>query len=159
MKNQPNRDYISNDDISTPKWLAQKMVERLKPTGLCLEPCAGNNVIYNLLPDPKIRYEIKEGTNFYYFDQKVDWIITNPPWSEFRHFLHQSVQIADNIAFLATVNHWWTKARVNLVRENNFGYHSILLVEYPKEFPSSGFQLGVVYIKRGWTNTTIIENL
>ena len=36
MRFQPNRDYVSNDDIQTPVELAERIVEYFKPTGRIL---------------------------------------------------------------------------------------------------------------------------
>jgi hypothetical protein len=49
-----------------------------------------------------------------------------------------------------TINHVWTKARIRDVYGSGFGIREICLVEMPDTFPQSGFQLGAVYIARGW---------
>src|SRR4030067_583417 len=35
--------------------------------------------------------------------KKVDWIITNPPYSIYDHFLEKSFSIADNVVFLVPI--------------------------------------------------------
>lgn len=90
---------------------------------------------------------------------KVDWVVTNPPWSKFRLFLTHSMEVADHVALLSTVNHWWTRRRVAEVRKFGFGYRRLLLCEWPKEFPASGFQLGMMLIQRGYTGPLKIEDL
>ena len=42
MRSQPNRDYVSNDDIQTPLALARRLVAHFQPTGKILEPCRGH---------------------------------------------------------------------------------------------------------------------
>src|ERR1043166_3962728 len=56
--------------------------------------------------------EIKAGRDFFAWTEKVDWIVTNPPWSQIRAFLRHGMKVADNIVFLLTINHVWTKARI-----------------------------------------------
>jgi hypothetical protein len=144
----------------TPSALAKKLVDALAPTGRLLEPCAGNGAFVRELQ----RYgqvDICEisggGFGFSWWTDHVDWIVTNPPWSQFRFFLEHSMEIADHVALLATVNHWWTKRRVADVKQAKFGYRRLLLCEWPPEFPSSGFQLGMMYIQRGYVGPLSVE--
>ena len=98
MKNQPNRNYKSDDVIMTPDSLAKDI---------------------------------------------VDWI---------RPFLKHSMEIAERIVFLVTVNHLWTKARLRDIKESGFGIRRIILIDTPESFPQSGFQLGVIELKKGYRN-------
>lgn len=49
MRYQPNRDYVSNDDIQTPPGLGRQLVANFAPSGRILEPCAGEGA-YPRLP-------------------------------------------------------------------------------------------------------------
>lgn len=158
MRYQPNRDYVSNDDVQTPLELAEQLVKHFKPSGRILEPCRGDGNIYRFLEHAEW-CEIKEGRDFLHWDKKVDWILTNPPWSEIRPFMAQAMKVADNIVFLLTINHIWTKARVRDILNSGFGIKEIALVDMPKSFPQSGFQLGAVYIARGWAGDIKLSNL
>ncbi len=62
---QPNRDYISNDDIQTPVELAGRIVEYFKPMGRVLEPCAGDGYFLRHLSSADW-CEIKQGVIFYH---------------------------------------------------------------------------------------------
>lgn len=100
---------------------------------------------------PRVAWtEIKAGRNFFDWTERVDWIVTNPPWSQIRPFLQHAMRVADNVVFLLTINHVWTKARLRDVRAANFGIREIVLVDMPRTFPQSGFQLGAVHFRRGW---------
>jgi hypothetical protein len=146
---QPNRNYVSNDDIQTPRPLARALVDLLKPSGRILEPCAGDGAFLEAFPPGAEWCEIKLGRDFLQWNSgSVDWIITNPPWSQIRAFLRHSFAIADHVAFLMTVNHAWTRARVRDAREARFGIERIILLETPRTFPPSGFQLGLVVYSR-----------
>lgn len=180
MRSQPNRNYVSNDDIQTPLALARQLVAHFRPTGTILEPCRGEGNFLKALREharflvPSIQQletrvqplatspqrlearhsvlwcEIKCGRDFFAWDQPVDWIITNPPWSQIRAFLQHAMELSDHVVFLLTINHMWTKARLRDIRESGFGIREILLVDMPKTFPQSGFQLGAVHLQRGW---------
>lgn len=103
--------------------------------------------------------EIQAGRDFFVWTEKVDWIITNPPWSQIRAFLQHAMKVADNVVFLLTINHVWTKARLRDVREAGFGLREIVLVDMPASFPQSGFQLGAVHISRGWRGSISLSEI
>ena len=62
----------------------------------------------------------------------------------------KSFKIADQVVFLMTINHAWTKARLRIARENGFGLRMLLLVDTPHSFPQSGFQLGEGHYAKDW---------
>jgi hypothetical protein len=148
---QPNRDYLSNDCVQTPPELARRLANHFKPAGRILEPCRGDGNFLRCLPKGTEWCEIKEGRDFYAWDKPVDWIITNPPWSEIRRFLQHAMQHADHVVFLLTINHIWTQARLRDISAAGFGLKQIVLVDMPQAFPTSGFQLGAVHVARDWT--------
>jgi len=150
MKHQANRNYISNDLIMTPEPLARKIIEYFQPKGVVLEPCKGSGNFYKYMPPGRLWCEITEGVDFTQFHQKVDWIITNPPWSKIRQFLQCSMLVADNVVFLMTINHLWTRARISDIYDSYFGIAEIIMIDTPNNFPPLGFQLGVVHLKGGY---------
>ena len=149
MKYQPNRDYVSNDVVMTPISLAEKLVNYFEPKGKGLEPCCGSGNILRFLKNADW-CEIEKGRDFFDYTSKVDYIFTNPPFSKFRKFLTHSLQLADDIYFLITINHLWTKARLREIKNNGFGIKEILIFDTPKEFPQTGFQLGMVHLKKNY---------
>ena len=162
MRSQPARNYISDDVVMTPMLLAAALARVLNPAGTILEPCAGDGAFLAALqPYGEVRTcEISIGHDFFGWITPVDWIITNPPWSRFRHFLEHSLMLAPEIAMLATVNHWWTRRRVSMVLKAGYGYKRLwLITPWPEEFPSSGFQLGLMHISKGYQGPTEIQSL
>jgi len=115
-----------------------------------LEPCRGDGSIYRRLPRGRVWCEIKEDRDFFAWDRPVDWIITNPPWSQIRRFLQHAMDFTENVVFLLTINHLWTKARLRDIRVAGFGLREIVLVDTPKRFQQSDFQLDAVHLQRGW---------
>jgi hypothetical protein len=156
---QPNRDYDSNDDVQTPRALARMLVRHFRPKGRVLEPCRGDGNFLRFLPRTAEWCEIKAGRDFFAWDKRVDWIVTNPPWSQIRRFLQHAMTHADHVVFLLTVNHVWTKARLRDIRTAGFGLRQIVLVDMPSGFPQSGFQLGAVHVARGWTGPIALVDL
>jgi len=113
--NEPQKDA---DNVMTPEWMSQDIIEHYKPTGFILEPCRGTGNFYNNLPDLKDWCEITQGRDFFEYNQKVDWIITNPPLVP---FLIQSLELANSVVFYLYLDVFFTKARINLVQEFCFG--------------------------------------
>lgn len=159
MRYQPNRDYDSNDVIQTPVDLARRIAHHFAPTGRVLEPCRGQGHFLRCLPAGTEWCEIAEGRDFFAWSKPVDWIVTNPPWSQIRTFLQHAMTVADNIVFLMTVNHVWTKARIRDITTAGFGIREIALVEMPLTFPQSGFQLGAVHVARGWRGDITLSDI
>ena len=64
MRLQPNRNYVSNDDIQTPPLLARRLVQHFRPRGRILEPCKGAGNFLKQLPKSAAWCEIKDGRDF-----------------------------------------------------------------------------------------------
>jgi DNA modification methylase len=97
--------------------------------------------------------EITTGSDFFKFNERVDWIITNPPWSLARRFLQHAYEVADSIVFLITLNHVLNvRARIADMEQAGFGIKEVLLCKTPKKpWPQSGFQLAAIHLSRGYT--------
>ena len=111
--------------------------------------------VFNLPPSPlspsSVSWcELKRDRDFFAWREPVDWIITNPPWSQLRAFLQHAMRISDHVVFLVTINHIWTRARIRDIRHAGFGLREIVMVDMPRSFPQLGFQLGAVHLERGW---------
>lgn len=149
MKYQANRNYKSNDVVMTPEYLAKKLVNYFKPKGKGLEPCRGTGNIYKYLKNADW-CEITENKDFYEYNKQVDYVFTNPPWSDIKNFLTKALSVSkSDVYFLCTINHLWTKSRQKLIRDAGFYVKEILCFETPKEFPQSGFQVGMIHLKKG----------
>lgn len=158
----PKANDADADLVFTPKELAARIVNAFNDEmfGAVLDPAKGAGAFYDVLPRHVTPHwcEINEGRDFFDFTTPVDWIVTNPPWSRFRDFLEHSLRVADNVVFLAPVNHFATKRRVTLIREAGFGLKRMLFVPSPIAWPSSGFQLAAVHLQRGWTGPASLEH-
>ena len=103
---QPNRTGKStaNDVVMTREPTAKWIIDYFQPTGVVLEPCRGTGAFYNNFPGEKDWCEISEGKDFFDYDKKVDWIITNPPFSIFDKFLLHAFEVADNVVFFCPLS-------------------------------------------------------
>lgn len=149
----PPTNSPEKDMVMTPECLAKEIIEHFSPSGLILDPCRGQGAFYNNFnTDTKDWCELEEGKNFLSYGKKVDWIITNPPWSKMQKFLEHGMRISDNIVYLTTVNHYTTKKRIRDMRNYGFAIAEIYCVPTPtKPWPQLGFQLGAIHTQRGYT--------
>ncbi|WP_417842133.1 helix-turn-helix domain-containing protein [Terasakiella sp.] len=139
-----------NDVVYTPRPLAKWIVDHFQPTGRILEPCRGDGAFLDYMPGADW-CELALGCDFFEYQGKVDWIVTNPPWSLLREFLHHSMKIADHVVMVITLNSLWTKARKRDIKDAGFGVKEIMLIDSPPPpWPHVGMQVGIVYFQKGW---------
>ena len=158
---QPNRTGkgTANDVVMTPLATAETIMNYFKPQGTILEPCKGTGIFYNLM-DPKLRdwCEIEDQflngekpRDFLKYNGKVNWIITNPPFSIFDAFLEKSFEVADNVVFFAPLSKVFKSMKVDgMIRE----YGGIKEITHMggggrHGFPF-GFAIGCIHYKRGY---------
>ena len=68
-----------------------------------------------------------------------------------QNFLAHVIEIADNIVYLTTINHYTTKRRIRDIREAGFALKEIYNVATPKNpWPQLGFQLAAVHTQRDY---------
>ena len=163
LRRQPTRGYESNDRVMTPLPLAQALAAALQPSGVILEPTAGTgNFVRALEPYGDVQWcEIDRGRDFFDWTEPVDEIVTNPPWSLFAKVLAHALRLArGRVALVATVNHFWTRHRRELVRAAGFGIERIIECDAPKEWGApTGFQLAMVVLTRGYEGPCTVESL
>ena len=82
----------------------------------------------------------------------MDEVVSNPPWSVSARVLAHALDIARHrVALVATINHFWTRHRRELVLRAGFGIEMIIEFTAPTEWQATGFQLGMVVLRRGHT--------
>lgn len=143
-----------NDKIYTPHWAAKDMIDHFKPMGKILEPCRGTGVFTNLLPMSDW-CELEEGKDFFQYKEKVDWIISNPPYSIMRKFILHSFELSDNIVYLIPV--WKAFNAYGLVK-SALEYGGIKEIKWygtgsKLKFPM-GNGIGAVHWKKDYTGPT-----
>jgi hypothetical protein len=139
-----------DDCVNTPDWLATAIVKHFLPSGRILEPCYGAGAFVRAMPGCD-SFDIAKGQDFLKTIGRWDWIVTNPPYSEFRSFLKKAMEVADNVIFLSLVNAWFINARQQDIREAGFGLVEICEVPIPSApWPQFGMTLSATWIRRGW---------
>lgn len=140
-----------SDVVYTPDWVARDMVEYFQPNGRILEPCAGDGVFLKYLPPHTEWCEIERGRDFFQWQERVDWIVGNPPYSNILDWLIHSFSVAENVVFLMPLNSPFNSMkRLRIISEYGsivdirpYGNGSLFGMDY-------GFACGAIHFQRGY---------
>ena len=159
---KPNKTDKQNqtDKVMTREDVAIKIIEHFNPTGITLEPCKGGGSFYNNIKCEKDWCEIDENKDFFNYDKKVDWIITNPPYSIYDKFLLKSFEVSDNIVFLVPLAKAFKSQKIDKEIEKYGGLKEIVILGGGGKigFPF-GFPCGCLYYKRGYKGDVKITRM
>lgn len=149
-------DLNPNDVVFTPEPIAERIVKLYNLSGKILEPCKGLGAFMKYLPSNTEWCEITEGRNFFDYKHKVDWIVTNPPYSNFNEFLDHSFEISDNIVWLTPFSKVFKSVgTMRKIREYG-GIKSIHLIPANKCGFPFGYPCGVFHFIRNYKGQTDI---
>ena len=148
---------IVSDIVYTPLHVSKHIIEFLNPKGKILDPCKGDGAFYNHFPEEKLYCEITEDKDFFYFNEKVDWIIGNPPYSIFEGFLRHSFNISDNVSFLVPTNKIFQRQIIMDMITKYGGIKSIIIYGSGQliDFPF-GFSVGNFHFEKDYRGQTKI---
>lgn len=148
-----------NDVVFTPDWLAERICSMFSIEGKVLEPCKGEGAFLRYLPSETEWCEITEGRNFYDYNKPVDWIVTNPPYSDFNRFLDHSFSLAKNIVLLVpTAKMFKSMGTLRSVYDYG-GIVSLHLLPAGKAGFPFGFPCGIFHLSREYKGLTNIDLL
>jgi len=148
---------VKADIVYTPIHVSKDIIKRLNPKGKILDPCKGDGAFYNYLPSEKYYCEITEDKDFFYFNEKVDWIVGNPPYSIFEDFLKHAFNIADNVSYLVPTNKIFQRQIIMDMITKYGGIKSIIIYGSGQliDFPF-GFSVGNFHFEKGFKGKTEI---
>jgi hypothetical protein len=142
---------LESDIVWTPRKVAQKIVEHFMPAGCILDPCRGEGAFTEFLPRA-FWCELTENKDFFEWWMPVDWIIGNPPYSNFSKFLRHSFLVAQEIVYLIPINKCFSSDC--LLREINLwgGIREILYIGDGESlnWPLQGYCIGAVNFSKGY---------
>ncbi len=161
---KPNKTKIAtkNDVVMTPHKTAKWIIDYYNPQGSVLEPCAGENSFYNLFKnEEKYRCEITDGIDFFDWNKKVDWIITNPPYSIYDLFLEKAFSVSDNVVFFAPIQKALKSERIERMVLKYGGLKEIVFMGGGRKHKLPfGFAVGCIYYQKSFVgNCKITHNM
>jgi len=92
-------DAKATDVVLTPDEVAADVVKHFRPAGRMLDPCRGAGAFWKHMPGAEW-CEVRDGRDFFAWHEKVDWIVSNPPYSIFADWMAHSLEIAEHIVYL-----------------------------------------------------------
>jgi hypothetical protein len=135
----------------TAKWIVQYFNDY---TGILLDPCAGEDAFYKNFPKGMgMRCEIKDGIDFFGWDNnnKVKWIITNPPYSIYDLFLEKSFAVSDNVVFFVPIAKAFKSNKVQKMVSEYGGLKEIIYMgSGSKHGFSFGFPVGCLHYQKNY---------
>jgi len=155
-----NPNLKPNDLVMTPRNVAKTMIDfyDVKSDDKVLDPCRGEGAFYDQYPMCEKEWcEINEGRDFFEWDEKVDWIITNPPYSIFPQFMEKCFDVADNVALLIPLSKLVSSlSRIKSVMDYG-GIVSIRVIGASRCGFPFGFPAAAVHMKRDYDGETVFE--
>tara|TARA_X000000368_G_scaffold408553_1_gene389347 strand:+ start:1824 stop:2327 length:504 start_codon:yes stop_codon:yes gene_type:complete len=151
---KPNKTNTSkpNDVVMTKKETAKWIINYFNPSGTILEACKGDGSFYDEFNGDKDWCEITQGRDFFDYDRKVEWIITNPPYSIFDKFLIKAFEIADNIVFFCPLNKVFKGKKLDIkIKEYGDIKEIVHMGGGNKHGFPFGFSIGCIHYKRNYT--------
>ena len=146
-------DFAGREDdiVLTPRRVARDVVSFFNPSGSILDPCKGEGAFLDFMPGADW-CEIREGKDFFEWNRRVDWIVSNPPYSIFSKFLRKSFEISDNIVYLIPINKVFSSDKILREIYEWGGVKAIYYVGDGKSmnWPIGGYCIGAVYFKRNY---------
>lgn len=150
-----------NDKVYTPLPIAKKIIDLFPLYGKVLDPFKGGGAFYNQYPDFIIKdwCEIEDGKDFFEYSGKVDWIISNPPYSILDEVLKHSFEIAENVVYLVPLSKIFTSLK-RIRGILGFGdIKEIHIISAGKCGFPFGFPACAIWLQKGYKGETKIKEL
>ena len=133
-----HRQY-ANDEFMTPEGLAESLVPlvSLVSGDIVLDACIGEGAFISAFPSFVASIGVE--SDFYSWNLKVDWIITNPPYSDLDRWLRHSFLLSDKgVALLLGLLNI-TPKRLEMANKMGFGVVKMHLCKVFHWFGISAF--------------------
>tara|TARA_Y100001973_G_C5178972_1_gene323702 strand:+ start:337 stop:915 length:579 start_codon:yes stop_codon:yes gene_type:complete len=143
INNLKNNIKPDQDKKYTNPELAKKLINLvdIKKHHILLDPFRGRGAFYDNFPEKNHKYwcEIDDGVDFFDFDKKVHWVITNPPYSCINKVFDHLIKICDEgfALLLGMIN--LSVKRIKYLETNGFFITKIHLVRVRGWFGTSCF--------------------
>lgn len=150
-----------NDKVYTPLPIAKKIIDLFPLYGKVLDPFKGGGAFYNQYPDFVIKdwCEIDDGRDFFDYTNKVEWIISNPPYSILDEVLSHSFEIAENVVYLVPLSKIFTSLKRIRGILNYGNIREIHIISAGKCGFPFGFPACAIWFQKDYDGLTVIKEL
>lgn len=104
---KPKEDRNAHDEYNTPKWVVDAWLKfsPIRKDWTYMEPCRSKGAFYNEMPLGSAWGEIREGVDYLTTKyNRVDCILTNPPFNLAQEFVEKAHEEAEVIIMLLRIN-------------------------------------------------------
>ena len=147
------------DKVYTPLKISKLIIDKFPLNGKVLDAFRGNGSFYDQYPEgvEKDWCEIDDGKDFFEYNEHVDWIITNPPYSIYDEVMEHSMEIADNIVYLLPLSKVVSSlGRIKKIMDFGGVPYIYIIGASRCGFPF-GFPACAIHIQKGYQGDTKIE--
>ena len=134
----------SNDELYTPISLSKKLIEfiPIKENDSCLDPFYGTGSFFNNFNLNKENdfCEINLGSDFFRYQKKHDWVISNPPFSQLTKVFKQTLMVSNKGFAYILPSYSLSCNRIKMASDNGFYLTKLIHFKNPKEW-MLGFQM------------------
>ena len=109
------------DFYATPEWCYENIDFPFHLFNTAHEPCRGDGRIVSFLENKGLHTtstEIREGQDFFDWDEETDLIFTNPPFSIAQEFIEHSLPRAKCVVMLLRINFLGSKKRYDFWKKH-----------------------------------------
>lgn len=136
----------------TDRVVARQVIDYFQPQGRVLEPFKGDGAFYEALPPGTQWCELSEGRDFFDWQEPVDWIVTNPPFSNLTEVMAHAFRLAENTVFLVPLSKVYSSSpRLDLVRRYAGMRTQLMFGPGRKIGFNIGFPFAAIHFQRGYT--------
>lgn len=133
---------------------AKQIIDHFGPTGRCLEPFAGEGAFLQYLPEDSLSCELSRGADFFEFTTQVDWIVTNPPFSNLTQIFEHAFSISQHCVFLIPISKYWSSMPRLSLASRYGGLKEILHVGTGRDIGFNlGFPFAAMHFERDYGGT------
>jgi hypothetical protein len=121
--NQRKKDGTPNDEWITPQGLVEKQIALIPAEeGDCwFDPFKNSGKYYNAFPtDNKVYTELLEGKDFFEFDEDVDIVCSNPPYSMWDAVYDKTIALDPRVVSFVMAKAALTRPRMNKMEDAGY---------------------------------------
>ena len=163
----PNFEVLVIDNNTRDPGLWRPVETYCRRLGERFRTCMGGGAFYGAFPAGSERHwrEVERQRNFLDWIERVDWLLTNPPWltEYYRRIFEHCFEVANNVVLLVRIDKALaTYFRLNCPRRHGFGLKEIVIIPWRDAgfrnadggLKTEGFVLGCFHWQRGHPDIT-----
>ena len=142
----------AKDVFYTPLAVVKKHIESIEhlPTDKWYDPFAGQHIYYDNFPtENKVYTEIEENKDFFTFNEPVDIICSNPPYSLMEKVLEKSVELNPRIISYLLLEGKMTPKRIEFLNKHGYSMTGMYMCKVYKWY---GMAVAYTFTKTEITN-------